>query len=73
MQAYPTQINILFFHGISMRYTHTKKPQSPRLLMRSVKTMSIKKDTAFKAKIMLENEDTRKDLNKVRKKQVKQY
>jgi hypothetical protein len=44
-----------------MKYKH----KSAKKLLVEQKTSTIKKNTAFNAKIMLENEDTRREVNKV--------
>jgi hypothetical protein len=50
-----------------IRYKHKKNTQA---LLLQRKSKSIKKDTAFKAKIMLENEETWKEVSKVWKAQL---
>lgn len=51
-----------------MRYKH-KKNKAPLLLEQ--KSRSIKQETAFKAKIMLENAETWKEISKVWRAQLR--
>lgn len=52
---------VLTYSHIPMKYKH----KSAKKLLVEQKTSTIKKNTAFNAKIMLENEDTRREVNKV--------